>query len=1029
MNIGEILFRINGDSSGAEKSIQSISNKLNSFGGLLKGIITTYGGKKLFDFTIGGNADFEQYKTSFDVVLKSADEAQKKLDYLSKFAADTPFENEPLVQASILLENANLQTEKYLTTIGNTTAAFEKFGATVPEVTKPLTKLASGQTGEALERLRDFGITTRDLMQKGIKFDKGGSVVSSIKDTMDAVIAVMDEKYGGMMEKQSKTFNGLMSTLKDNVASFGRKIGEDVFDKLKTKQSEFMNAWDKWSKDGTLDKAAGTISSVLLKIVDGFTKGVEFAAKYSKEILALVGAVASMSAALKIASTAQAVFNTVTKANPYVAVASAIIALVGGIVTYAAVTKEATSQTYETIRAKKNEIDETDKLLTKYEELKNKSQQTTEEKTQLHEIEKRLAQLYPEVANGIDSENNKYVTQISLVKQLRDEKDKYYRQDLELAISKGKTNRDKWVNERDQAEADMNTYSAKVEELLTQKEELEKKREIPDDPDADITWKKLYDMPYQIEDAVKNRDAALKEYQEKKKLLDEYAENYVSLDKLKNPQNYQSPNSYEKYTGYQPTKQTETTTTKTYAELDTSSRGGSSKSEKNEALEYALKLMEHSKKLNQLSLEDEITTLQQIKAAYAKNAEEIMDIDERIYSAEMEIKENKYQKSVNWINQEKELGRLSTQDEIAAWTRVYQNQSDNIEAVKEATKNLYKLRKQLLQEEIDERTKLSEQWVESQKKLDSFTGINEVAAYNRMITYHKEYLDKVLKDEQISLEEKKKVQTQEESTIKDLEEKIYDIKKEYVEKSVNEYIDKKKKQFEEEENLEEERLNDKLKAIDKEYEEIESKEKARERSSDLKELKKQEKYYKNAVTKEGKEKLKSIQDEIAKIEDEQLKEKREKEKESRKEAVEKEIKDNKTKYKKMREDLETEQKQLLSAAATFTSQSNEMFSSASEILKDSLLKSMQEFDKQQNTMISEGLKKLRTFVNDYKKIASEINGPSTSSSDVNSSGVKNTWIFNDNGDKYLEDGDAVNNYGSEIYSGMQNASRKYGVNS
>jgi hypothetical protein len=60
------------------------------------------------------------------------------------------------------------------------------------------------------------------------------------------------------------------------------------------------------------------------------------------------------------------------------------------------------------------------------------------------------------------------------------------------------------------------------------------------------------------------------------------------------------------------------------------------------------------------------------------------------------------QDSINWINEKKALGELSAEQEIAAWNRVLTNQKNNIEAVKEATQNLYRLQRELREEEVQE---------------------------------------------------------------------------------------------------------------------------------------------------------------------------------------------------------------------------------------------------------------------------------------------------------------------------------------
>lgn len=130
------------------------------------------------------------------------------------------------------------------------------------------------------------------------------------------------------------------------------------------------------------------------------------------------------------------------------------------------------------------------------------------------------------------------------------------------------------------------------------------------------------------------------------------------------------------------------------------SRSGSVSSE-NKALREALNLLEHQKRMQQITSEQQLERLKQIKNAYAKTADEIMDMEERIFDAEKAIMDERLQLSINWINEKKEYDQLSANEEIAAWKRVLENQKNNIEAVKEANLNLYKLQKQLRKEDTE----------------------------------------------------------------------------------------------------------------------------------------------------------------------------------------------------------------------------------------------------------------------------------------------------------------------------------------
>ena len=482
-----------------------------------------------------------------------------------------------------------------------------------------------------------------------------------------------------------------------------------------------------------------------------------------------------------------------------------VTAVTAGIIALSNASRRAREEMDEFIKSKladasttQKQLDETNKLINEYESLKAKTEQTAEVKTQLHNIEKRLAELYPSTVNGIDQQNEKYTTQIELVKQLAAEKLKMHQQDIELLASQGKLKVDELIAERDRMESELERVrtekeKAKAEfkgnEKLYQKiygkilkgentsEDKEFQDLIQQVQAAGYTHTAgfMLDMQERMENWTKlaKQEADLIEKLEKNRQERlKYGEIIVEAEKLKNPQAYSSglpewvkqynygkgtagvgtsiqvlPKEFteeslkallnankislqtyldllrkirkEKYSEYLNKSAQEINDllnnpvtaekTKAFLSLEAEIQSATSKGEKlyktNEALQNALRLLEHRKNLNKISLEDEIAYLRKIEQLYARTGEERMDIEERIYNAEQALMDKRLQDSINWINEKKSLDQLSAQEEIAAWNRVREKHKDNIEAVKEAEKNLYNLRKELREKEVEENKK------------------------------------------------------------------------------------------------------------------------------------------------------------------------------------------------------------------------------------------------------------------------------------------------------------------------------------
>lgn len=179
------------------------------------------------------------------------------------------------------------------------------------------------------------------------------------------------------------------------------------------------------------------------------------------------------------------------------------------------------------------------------------------------------------------------------------------------------------------------------------------------------------------------------------------------------------------------------------------SSSSSKSSTENKALSEALKQLEHRKKMSeetQESIRAEIAELQRINNAYAKTNDERMNMAERIYAAEKRLMDRRLQDSVNWINEKKALDKLSAEEEIAAWERVLKTQSDNSEAVKQATLNLYKLRSQAATESYTKEESAIQHWA----KMGVYSIQQQIEKYKELYSIRKMTTEEQWKlDEQI----------------------------------------------------------------------------------------------------------------------------------------------------------------------------------------------------------------------------------------------------------------------------------------
>jgi hypothetical protein len=171
-------------------------------------------------------------------------------------------------------------------------------GRPLEDVTMWVGRLYAGlQTGtpvgEATLRLLEMGLisgtTARKLNDLAETGQGAGRAMEILRETFG--------KLGGAMADQSKTFNGLLSTLKDTININLADIGKPLFDSLKTALEAAIPAVEEFGKDASASLAVifeayenGQITELIgLTIEAGFEVGTNAAIKILEGIFTFLG--------------------------------------------------------------------------------------------------------------------------------------------------------------------------------------------------------------------------------------------------------------------------------------------------------------------------------------------------------------------------------------------------------------------------------------------------------------------------------------------------------------------------------------------------------------------------------------------------------------------------------------------------------------------------------------------------------------------------------------------------------------------
>ena len=245
---------------------------------------------------IDGNAEFERYTVQFGVLLGASDAAKKRLEELAKFGASTPFELPEVVKADKILQGFGLHSEEaakkfgfsgeQIRTIAGDTASGA--GVSFEEMAAYIGKFSAGATGEVISRFQELGITTREeLAGLGLEFNKSGQLMSPLPQATQVVLDLMKKKYGGMMDAQSSTFEGMMSNLNDWVAGTLRTIGQPIFEVLKEKLGGVLTFLGS-------PEVQGAITGFATTLADGIGAAITFVTPIIDGLITTIGNFATL---------------------------------------------------------------------------------------------------------------------------------------------------------------------------------------------------------------------------------------------------------------------------------------------------------------------------------------------------------------------------------------------------------------------------------------------------------------------------------------------------------------------------------------------------------------------------------------------------------------------------------------------------------------------------------------------------------------------------------------------------------------
>lgn len=207
--------------------------------GIIAGVGVALGALGLASVKAAGQ--MEQTRIAFTTLLKDGEKAKSFLSELEKFAASTPFELPGVLDASKRLLAFGFSAEQVipiLTAVGDSAAALGIGEEGIQRLTLAIGQMqAKGKvSAEEMLQLAEAGVPAWEMLANKIgtdiptAMDKASKGQISAAEGIQAVISGMNSKFGGMMEQQAQTVNGIMSNIQDSVGQTMVVIGDELIE-------------------------------------------------------------------------------------------------------------------------------------------------------------------------------------------------------------------------------------------------------------------------------------------------------------------------------------------------------------------------------------------------------------------------------------------------------------------------------------------------------------------------------------------------------------------------------------------------------------------------------------------------------------------------------------------------------------------------------------------------------------------------------------------------------------------------------
>ena len=324
--------KINAQIDRATKGYNQQSRILNEMKGIVLGYLSINGAGKLLSSLVRVTGEFELQKTTLAAMLGDLNKAEQAITKIQGLSVESPFQFKELTTYAKQLSAFSVPAEELYDTTKMLADISAGLGVGMDRIV-----LAYGQVrsaaflrGQEVRQFTEAGIPILDELAKQFSELEGRAVsagevfdkISARLVPFEMVAKVFKDmtseggKFYNMQEVQAETLRGKLSNLKDAYEIMLNEIGSAHSDKLKSGADALKNLMNNWKQIG------GQIVD-LIKLFGAYK-----AATTLLDVSDTIAKFGGLANALKRTAIAQRVLNSALLTNPYIAVGTAITAIV-----------------------------------------------------------------------------------------------------------------------------------------------------------------------------------------------------------------------------------------------------------------------------------------------------------------------------------------------------------------------------------------------------------------------------------------------------------------------------------------------------------------------------------------------------------------------------------------------------------------------------------------------------------------------------------------------------------------------------